>query len=219
MSLSKLLPVSFFTRTSLTEGFSLASKYFSCSLLVLLMAGCSQLSKKEPIASDADVLKQKENSRLEQQFIAALNMQREGQLEDAKEAYIEILEARPALINPRFNLAQIALLEEKNDDAEAALAEVLKQKPDHKQALNLKGVLARESGKFEASEAFYRQSLAADPSYLPAIRNLAILLDLYLGRLQEALPLYEQYQSMLDKPDSQVKDWIFDLKRRLEDGA
>ena len=72
---------------------------------------------------------------------------------------------------------------------------------------------------FEASEAFYRQSLAADPSYLPAIRNLAILLDLYLGRLQEALPLYEQYQSMLDKPDSQVKDWIFDLKRRLEDGA
>lgn len=187
-----------------------------CLTLLVSVTACSQFSNKEVAPpSAAEAAKQQEQARLTQDFSAALVMHRNGEIDAAKEAYTDILSRQPTLINPRFNLAQIALDEERAEDASAALDEVLKQRPDHKQALNLKGVMAREAGRFKEAETLYRQSLAADPSYLPAMRNLAILLDIYMGRLDEALSLYEQYQSLLDEPDAQVKDWIFDLKRRL----
>lgn len=187
-----------------------------CLTLLVCVTACSQLSNKEVAPpSAAEAAKQQEQARLTQDFAAALVKHRNGEIDAAKEAYTDILGRQPTLINPRFNLAQIALDEGRLEDASAALDEVIKQRPDHKQALNLKGVMAREAGKFKEAEAFYRQSLAVDPSYLSAVRNLAILLDIYMGRLDEALSLYEQYQSLLDEPDAQVKDWIFDLKRRL----
>lgn len=82
-------------------------------------------------------------------------------------------------------------------------------------AFNYLGLVSREQGQFEQAEGFYRKALALDAEHRIALRNLAILLDLYLGRLPEALPLYEKYQSLLEEPDPQVKDWIFDLKNRL----
>ena len=82
-------------------------------------------------------------------------------------------------------------------------------------ALNYLGLVSREQGNFTKAEKCYRDALAIDDDDPTALRNLAILLDLYLGKVEEALPLYEQYQSLLDEPDPQVKDWIFDLKSRL----
>ncbi len=70
-------------------------------------------------------------------------------------------------------------------------------------------------GEFEQAETLYRQALEADPNHLPAMLNLAILLDIYLGRLEEALPLYEQYQSLAEEPNPRLKDWIFDVRNRL----
>src|SRR5690606_33140267 len=82
-------------------------------------------------------------------------------------------------------------------------------------SLNQLAMLAREKGQFEQAEKHYRQVLALEPANPVVIRNLAILLDLYRGKLDEALALYEQYQSLQEEPDAKVKDWIFDLKNRL----
>lgn len=82
-------------------------------------------------------------------------------------------------------------------------------------ALNYLGKIHKEKGEFDSAEGYYRQALAIDSDNKVAIRNLAVLLDLYKGELSEALALYEQYQALLAEPDPQVKDWIFDLKNRL----
>lgn len=82
-------------------------------------------------------------------------------------------------------------------------------------SLNQLGLLARQNGQFEQAEAYYRKALALAPEQAEIVRNLAILLDLYQGKLAEALALYQQYQGLLDEEDAQVKDWIFDLKNRL----
>ena len=82
-------------------------------------------------------------------------------------------------------------------------------------SLNQLGLLAREQGKFEQAEQYYRQALAIQPDQPQVLRNLAILLDLYRGKLAEALSLYQRYQGLLEEEDAQVKDWIFDLKNRL----
>ena len=101
------------------------------------------------------------------------------------------------------------------DEAEAYFRQVLERDPEHSAALTHLGVLAREQGEFEQAETLYRQALEADPNHLPAMLNLAILLDIYLGRLEEALPLYEQYQSLVEEPNPRLKDWIFDVRNRL----
>ena len=81
-------------------------------------------------------------------------------------------------------------------------------------ALNYLGQIMREKGDFDQAESYYRQALDQNPEDITAIRNMGILLDLYRGQFADALPLYEQYQSLLDEPDPQVKDWIFDIKNR-----
>lgn len=85
---------------------------------------------------------------------------------------------------------------------------------------NQLGLIARQQGQFDQAEDYYRQALALNPENPSTLKNLAILLDLYKGKLAEALVLYEQYESKLDGSDSQImdpriKDWIYDLKNRL----
>ena len=85
---------------------------------------------------------------------------------------------------------------------------------------NQLGLIERQQGQFGQAETYYRQALALDSDNSVSIKNLAILLDLYRGKLAEALALYEQYQKIADGSDSQItdpkiKDWIYDLKNRL----
>ena len=76
--------------------------------------------------------------------------------------------------------------------------------------------IAREEGRFDEAEQYYRQVFEIEPNNLMALKNLGILLDLYRGRLRDALVLYEQYQLLQKQPDTQIKDWIFDIKSRIE---
>lgn len=80
---------------------------------------------------------------------------------------------------------------------------------------NQLGLIARNGGHFEEAEAYYQDALKLDKENSSVIKNLAILLDLYRGRLPEALALYEQYQALQGDNDPHVKDWIYDLKNRL----
>ena len=45
--------------------------------------------------------------------------------------------------------------------------------------------------------------------------NLAILYELYMGRYAEALAAYQDYQLVLDEPDTKVNGWLIDLERRV----
>jgi Tfp pilus assembly protein PilF len=92
-------------------------------------------------------------------------------------------------------------------------------------AYNQLGLITRQQGQFDQAEAYYRQALALDAESLITLKNLAILLDLYKGKLAEALVLYEQYQSKIGGSgsdskitDPKIKDWIYDLKNRLPAG-
>jgi Flp pilus assembly protein TadD len=104
----------------------------------------------------------------------------------------------------------------KLDAAKGYFEKVVALDPNHKTSLNFLGYIARDAGAFDQSEAYYRKVLEIDPNDLLAIRNLGVLLDLYRGRLEEALVLYERYQSLQAEPDPKLKDWIFDTKNRLK---
>lgn len=79
--------------------------------------------------------------------------------------------------------------------------------------------MLREQGEFEQAQKHYQQALAAWPAFVPARKNLAILLDLYMGEATLALEEYQTVAALnnLNKlpEDRQLKGWIADLSRRV----
>lgn len=183
----------------------------------LFVTACAKQIKPsiEPQLTAAELQQKQQQQLAEQSFQQALALQQAGKSEAAEAAYKQLVELYPGYTSPLMNLALLAIEAKEHEQAGYYLEQVLEITPQQVSALNLAGIIAREEGKFERAESYYRQALAVDKDYSPALRNLAILLDLYRGRLEEALPLYEQYQALQTNPDPQVKDWIFDLKSRL----
>ena len=183
-------------------------------LAVVLLTGCASSPKTDP----ADVVEEEREAReaeLTQEFSEAVALLRGGDTDNARDLFEEIHQADPERTGPLANLGIIALQEGNTEEAEGYFRQVIERDPQHSAALTHLGVIARERGEFDQAETLYRQALEVDPNHLPAMLNLAILLDIYLGRLEEALSLYEQYQSEAEEPNPRLKDWIFDVRNRL----
>jgi tetratricopeptide (TPR) repeat protein len=80
---------------------------------------------------------------------------------------------------------------------------------------NRLGIARRQAGRFAESRTAYEQAIFADPGNAEAERNLAILLDLYLGQSAEALPHYERSQSLAGEGDGEIGKWVAELRTRL----
>lgn len=181
--------------------------------LMAWLAGCATIS--EPQVDTAPIQEQARQEMLEQDFGKAVDAMENGSHEAARQQFQALHESYPERTAPLANLGILALEAGDQGQAKARFEHVVALDSGHAVALNHLGVIARESGEFAQAEVYYRDALAAEPDYLPALMNLAILLDIYLGRPGDALPLYEQYQSMVEEPDPRLKDWIFDARNRI----
>jgi tetratricopeptide (TPR) repeat protein len=200
----------------------------------LLLGACA--AKQTPTAAQPDPqeLKLIEQASLDKQlFESALKIVSqpdvsEQDLQTAFEQFQQLYQANPAYLGALVNAADIAYRLKKTEQAVSLYQQVLAQSAEPRvdqntasklqfkvHSLTQLGLLAREAGQFDAAEDYYRQALSLAPQHPVVLRNFAILLDLYRGKLPEALQLYEQYQALQDEPETQVNDWIFDLKTRL----
>ncbi len=148
-------------------------------------------------------------------YEAAVASLKAGNFAAAEAGFAPIMRAYPMLPGPYVNAAIAYVHDGRDDDALAALHKALAIEPDDAQANDELGVVLRRRGDFAGAEKAYRRALAARPGYPLALYNLGVLLDVYLRRPAEALPLYEQYQQSLAAPDKTVAGWIVDLKRRV----
>ena len=80
------------------------------------------------------------------------------------------------------------------------------------------GLVLRQRAKLEDAMAAYSRALAIEPSYAPALRNLAVLLDLYMDDPVRALPYFEQYKAV-SADDKQLNAWIADVRQRAGKAA
>ena len=83
-------------------------------------------------------------------------------------------------------------------------------------SLNQQGITQRQAGQFDKARQAYEKAIALDANYTPAILNLGILQDLYLGDSKQALVLYERYLALTPSGDATVAKWVADLKNRKE---
>ena len=183
---------------------------------VMILMACAGAVKENSLDDPALVIAGNKQTEMKVRFERALAHQNSGEHEEAKVIYKSLLSNDGALISPVFNLGVIAVHQTQLAEAKKYFEIVIKRNPNHKQSLNYLGYIARDYGAFDEAEVYYRRLLEIDQNDELAIRNLAILLDLYRGRLEEALVLYEKYQSLQAEPDPRVKDWIFDTRNRLK---
>jgi tetratricopeptide (TPR) repeat protein len=156
------------------------------------------------------------NSGNQALFERAVDLMKQGQLEAAEVLFIELNSDQPELAGPWVNRGLIHVARDEHDQAQSAFLSALDANPQNCDALNQLGVLARKAGRFSDAESYYSQCIDAQPLYPHAHLNLAILYELYMGRLGEALAAYNTYQTMLPEPDARVRGWVMDLERRVE---
>ncbi|MGE5453057.1 MAG: tetratricopeptide repeat protein [Acidobacteriota bacterium] len=95
-----------------------------------------------------------------------------------------------------------------------ALEQAVKYNPNQPGKLNQLGVTYRQLGRFDKARAAYEQAIAVDAHYAPAVLNLGILSDLYMGDAARAQSQYERYLSLTPQGDPTVSKWLAEIKKR-----
>jgi len=86
--------------------------------------------------------------------------------------------------------------------------------PGQPATLNRQAVALREQGRFDKAAEAYKAAITADPTYKPAILNLGILYDMYLGDNAHALEMYARYLALKPEGDPEVSKWVKELQGR-----
>ena len=122
---------------------------------------------------------------------------------------------QPKLSGSYVNKAIIAKQHGKLDEAQLLLAKAIEVNSLNLYAHHLQGQIYRLQGLFEKSEQSYLAALAIWPDFAQAHASMAILLELYRGRLLEAYAHYRTYLTL--KPDDEeVKRWLAGLEIKIK---
>ncbi|MBE9567695.1 MAG: tetratricopeptide repeat protein [Proteobacteria bacterium] len=154
------------------------------------------------------------DSDVELDFKNAVVLMQEERNEQAITVLKTVIEREQRLPAPFVN---IAIAYNKTGDKKAAeenLIKALKLDIGHPVANNELGLLYRKQGRFKAARTAYQNAIKEHPEYLPAIRNLGVLCDLYMHDFECALQQFEDYLE-LEPDDKTVKIWVADVRRRL----
>jgi len=153
-------------------------------------------------------------SEVELDFKNAVMFMQQKKYAEAIPVLNAVVEREKRLPAPYVNLA---IAHNKLGDSKAAeenLISALKLDIGHPVANNELGLLYRKKGRFKAARTAYENAIKEHPDYLPAIKNLGVLCDLYMHDFNCALQQYEDYLA-LQPDDETVAIWVADVKRRI----
>ena len=151
-------------------------------------------------------------------FARAVALVKAGKDDEAELEFQQIAAGYPAYPGALVNLG---ILYRKHGDlakSDQSLHAAVQRDPNDATGWCELGVTLRLEGKFHDAVDAYNQAISVSPDFAPAYRNLAIVLDLYLGDTAAALTAMEHYQA-LAADDKAVIGWIADLKQRAGKNA
>lgn len=186
-------------------------------ILLAGLAGCATPPVQETAPREGAAETPAVPGDVKKDYGRALKLMRKKRYTQAEPLLQDIIRRAPGLAGPHTNLGIIYARTERAEQAEQAFLKAIELKPDSAPAYNQLGILYREAGRFKEARDAYEKALAIDPGYAYAHLNLGITLDLYLQQPRLALQHYEDYQRLQKKEDKQVRLWIIDLRRRLEE--
>jgi tetratricopeptide (TPR) repeat protein len=199
---------------------NLSAKWVSIFVLIpLLIIGCaapSKVKKEDRVAAPTAAVDAKVPTGARQEYDRAIAAMKSGNIPQAKNILSNLTQSYPDLAGPYVNLGIIHFRADEIDQAEEAFKQALKVNPESAVSLNHLGIINRGKGNFVEARSNYEKALEIDPSYAYAHLNYGILLDLYLGELENALQHYQKFQELAPDQDKEVTKWIVDLERRIK---
>jgi Tfp pilus assembly protein PilF len=180
-----------------------------CSIAVI--AGCATQSSRSSRIQGEQI---EVSSNVQKTFNQAIKLLEEEQYDTAITLLQSVVEKEKRLTAPYINLA-MAYRQKGNDKlAEENLLKALAIDSSDPVANNELGILYRKQGRFTDAKKVYINALSEYPDYLPVIKNLGILCDIYMRDPQCALEQFEKYQKQVPG-DKTIEVWIADLKTRM----
>jgi len=149
------------------------------------------------------------------QYKQALLLMKNKKWQAAEELFDQLLISQPQLSGAYVNKALIGVHEDDLKRANKHLNKALTVNPINPYAHQLKGQVARLNGQFPQAEKSYLEALRIWPDYPEAQINLAILLELYRGRLLDARKYYTSYL-VLQPDDVQVQRWLAGVEIKIK---
>lgn len=149
-------------------------------------------------------------------FESALTAQRAQQWPEAERQLKQIVEKYPQLSGPHLNLALLYAQTQRPQQAEESFKRALQINPANVNACNQYGIWLRSQARFAEAETIYQQALTHNPNSVDTHLDLAILYDLYMGKLPQALEHYQRYLELTGDEKSPVHSWVADLQRRMK---
>jgi len=119
----------------------------------------------------------------------------------------------PSAAGPLLNLGILAARGGRYLEAESLLAHAEHLSPQNASVLAEHGRVLRYLGRFVEAERAYRDALALEPDTVSVRRNLGILLDLYLGRPNDAVGEWRRAIE-LEGGDKMLEGWVAEVTHR-----
>jgi Tfp pilus assembly protein PilF len=206
-----------FPFSKLTMKFGAGIRLWLLAALALLLGACAATGPGVDAGGQkAPKVQPKVDPKVSAAYESALTALRDGRTEQAKKGLQALVEQHPAFSGPHANLGIIYFHEQEMEQAKSEFQKALQLNPENVVCLNHLGIISRNEGKFKQAYDYYEKALQIDPDYAYAHRNFGILLELYMGKLPEALEHYKRYQELTKEEDQEVKKWIVDLARRVK---
>ncbi len=196
-------------------------RYCTILLFLVFLFSCAGGGVKNSTDTNADISQIKNkvshvnvDSDVELDFKNAVVLLQESKYQQAISVLNTVVEREKRLPAPYVNLAMAYSALGEIKSAEKNLINALKLEIGHPVANNELGLLYRKAGKFKAARTAYENAIKDNPEYLPAIRNLGVLCDLYMRDYDCALQQFENYLEL--KPDDKTMViWVADVKQRI----
>ena len=154
------------------------------------------------------------SSEIEEQFNHGVRAMYDQNFDKAEEIFLKMTQSYPTLSGPFANLGSVLTTKKDYASAELAFMRALELNKQNPEIYNQLGLMYRQSGQFNKALEIYKQGLESTPENPNLLRNIGILLELYLGTPEAALEYYQRY--LETKPnDKQVQIWIADLSQRI----
>ncbi|WP_175405892.1 tetratricopeptide repeat protein [Shewanella sp. MEBiC00475] len=149
------------------------------------------------------------------QYQQAISHMKNLQWQAANSLFDKVIAAQPQLSGAYVNKAIIAMDQLQLDQADALLAQAIAVNNNNPYAHQIKANIARRQGQYDKAEQGYLTALTLWPQYPQAQLNLAILLELYRGKLLQARQYYLAY--LVNQPnDEQAKRWLAGVEIKIQ---
>lgn len=155
------------------------------------------------------------SEEVQKDYQQALTLMKAKKWQQAQTLFDKVILKQPSLSGSYVNKAMIAKQQGKLAAAQLLLNKAIEVNSVNLYAHHLQGQIYRLQGAFEKSEQSYLAALSIWPDFAQAHASMAILLELYRGRLLDAHAHYSTYLTL--KPDDEeVKRWLAGLEIKIK---